>query len=489
MTISPAPAHELPEAALQIAGRRVTQASGGTFQHVYAADGRPTGEVPLAGAREIDDAVAAARSALPVWRNTPADRRRELLYSMSMLVSEHAERLTMLNIVDNATPLLIAGAQNTMASDLFAYNAGWADKGGGEVHDTWPVPALDYSLEEPYGVVGVIIPWNGPLTAIGQVVAPALAAGNCIVLKPPELAPWTALAVGELFAEAGFPDGVVNIVPGGPEGGRALVGHRGIDKIHFTGSAATARQIIASATPNLTPLGLELGGKSAILVFDDADIPTAAAAAANAISINLAGQGCITGTRVLAQRKVYDELVSATVSAVSEIEIGDPLDISTVMGPVVSAGACERILGVVERAQRERHGTLVAGGGRLGGDLEAGFFVEPTVFADVDPTSSLARDEIFGPVQTIIRFDTETDAVRLANDTDYGLAAYVHTQNVSRAHRVTAALDSGMVWINGGFGIPSSVPFGGVKQSGWGRIGGRHGIREFTRSKNVWLAL
>lgn len=489
MALTPAPLELLPEAGFWIGDRRVTDASGGTFQHVYAATGVATSEVPLAGAEEMDAAVRAARAALPGWRTTPADRRRTLLNAMAGLITERAERLAMLNVIDNGTPLMIAGVQSSMAADLFSYNAGWADKGGGEVHDTWPVPALDYSIEEPFGVVGVIIPWNGPMAAIGQVVAPALAAGNCVVIKPPELAPYTALMMGELFLEAGFPPGVVSVIPGGPTGGEALVGHPGIDKVHFTGSGNTAKQIVATATRTLKPVGLELGGKSAILVFEDADVPMAAAAAANAISINLSGQGCITGTRVIAHRSVYDELVQEILDLVSDVAVGDPFDISTVMGPVVNETACSRILGVIDNAQASQQGRLVVGGTRLGAELAEGYFIAPAVFADVDPLSALAQQEIFGPVQTVIPFESEGEAIALANNTDYGLAAYVHTQNLSRAHRVAAALESGMVWVNGGFGIPSSVPFGGVKQSGWGRIGGRHGIREFTRPKNVWIAL
>ncbi|MGV0044978.1 aldehyde dehydrogenase family protein [Mycobacterium colombiense] len=486
--VTPAPIDELPEPALLIGDRTITDPSGGTFQHVYAATGQPTAQVPLAGTIEIDQAVAAARAALPGWRAMPADQRRNALNAMGKLIADNIERLSRLNTIDNGTALNIAKAQNFMAVDLFAYNAGWADKGGGEVHQTWPIPALDYSFDEPYGVVGIIIPWNGPITAIGQTVAPALAAGNCVVVKPPELAPFSALEMGRLFLEAGFPPGVVNIVPGGPAAGEALVCHPGIDKLHFTGSGVTARKIIHSAAETLKPLGLELGGKSAVLVFDDADLPAAVQTASGAITLNLAGQGCICGTRVMVHRGIYDRFVDDLAAAVQAIPIGDPMSPATLMGPVVSQGACDRIMGMIEAATENKSGRLITGGTRLDGALSGGFYIAPTVFADVDNTSPLAREEVFGPVQTVMPFDSEEEALALANDTSYGLAAYVHTENLRRAHRVSAALESGMVWVNGGFGIPPSVPFGGVKQSGYGRIGGRRGIEEFTRPKNIWIA-
>ncbi|MFB1298531.1 aldehyde dehydrogenase [Mycobacterium sp. pW049] len=489
MTVQAAPTDGVEPAGLLIGGELVTETTGGTFQHVYAATGAPSLDVPLAGAADIDRAVSAARAAFPAWRATSADQRRNALAAMGRLIGENVDKLSKLNTLDNGTALNIATAQNFMAVDLFAYNAGWADKGGGEVHDTWPIPAFDYSLDEPYGVIGIIIPWNGPVTAIGQTVGPALAAGNCVVLKPPEVAPFSALEMGRLFTEAGFPPGVVNVLPGGAEAGEALVRHPGVDKIHFTGSGATAKKIGHAATDTLKPLGLELGGKSAILVFDDADIASAVQTASGAITLNLAGQGCICGTRAIVHRSVYSDFVAALTTAVEAIPVGDPLDQGTLMGPVANQGHCERIMSTIHAAIDDNHGRLVTGGERIDGDLANGFFIRPTVFADVDNSSPLAREEIFGPVQTVMPFDTDEEAVGLANDSTYGLAGYIHTENLRRAHRTAAALETGMVWVNGGFGIPSSVPFGGVKQSGYGRIGGRKGVEEFTRSKNIWIAL
>jgi aldehyde dehydrogenase (NAD+) len=488
VTVSAPPLELLPDRSLLIGDRRVADSSGGTYRHVYAATGRPTGEVPMAGAAEIDDAVRAARAAAPGWQALPVNERRNLLLAFADLLSREAASLASLNVIDNGTPQLIAGFGPELAADMFRYNAGSADKVGGDVIPVWPGAGFDYTLQEPYGVVAIIIPWNGPVHAIGMTSAPALAGGNTLVIKPPELAPYTALRIGELFLEAGFPPGVVNVVPAGPEGGEALVGHPGIDKIHFTGSGATARKIIAVAQHNLTPLGLELGGKSANLIFADADLPAAAQQAISGI-VNLSGQGCINGTRILVERRAYDEVVDLTRTIAEQLPIGDPTDQQTVFGPVITQAACERILGVIEKAKAEQAGRLVAGGTRLDGDLGDGFYVAPTIFADVDNSSALAQEEVFGPVLAITRFDTDEEGIRLANDTSYGLAAYVQTSDLTRAHRVAAAREAGNIWINGFFGIPMSAPFGSVKQSGQGRLGGAAGIREFTRPKNVWIAM
>jgi acyl-CoA reductase-like NAD-dependent aldehyde dehydrogenase len=374
------------------------------------------------------------------------------------------------------------------AVDYLAYNAGWIDKIGGEVVTTWPTRAIDFTLDEPYGVVAVIIPWNAPLPSLGQVLGPALAAGNTVVVKPPELAPFTALRVGELVLESGFPPGVVNVVPAGPVGGNALVRHPGIDKIHFTGSAETAKKILAGALENLTPVGLELGGKSALLVFSDADLLAAGRQAVGA-AIVLSGQGCTNSTRLLVERPVYDRLIRIVKGLMKHTVVGDPCDDRTFMGPVVSAAACDRILGVITQARESGSGRLAVGGERLGGELAAGYFISPTLFLDVDNNSDLAQNEIFGPVVAAMSFDTEEQAIQLANDTRYGLAAYVYTNDLSRAYRVSQELITGNVWINGFDGIPPSAPFGGTKQSGYGRIGGIAGIREFTRPKNLWMSI
>jgi acyl-CoA reductase-like NAD-dependent aldehyde dehydrogenase len=294
--------------------------------------------------------------------------------------------------------------------------------------------------------------------------------------------------VGQLLLEAGFPPGVVNIVPGGPEAGDALVRNPGVDKIHFMGSTAVAREVLAAALQNLTPVTLELGGKSANIIFADADLPSAAELAISAV-VYMSGQACLIGTRVLVQAPVYDEVVELCKAMVEQIPVGDPCSPTTRMGPVISQGACDRVLGVVERARQNREGRLVTGGHRLGGDLADGYFIAPTIFADVDNSSDLAQHEIFGPVLSMQPFETEEEAVAIANDHPYGLAAYIQTNDLRRAHRMAAALEVGNVWINGFPGLPGSIPFGGTKQSGYGRLGGLAGIREFSRPKNIWAAL
>jgi aldehyde dehydrogenase (NAD+) len=476
---------DVSNSGLLIGDRRIKDASGGSYPHRYPATAAITSQVPLAGALEIDEAVAAARAALDVWRAIPANRRRAMMGRLADLIRADSDALARLVTVENGTPAAFAAGSPRDAAEFWDYNAGWADKIGGEVITTWPAPGFDYTTSEPYGVVGVIVPWNGPLIALSQVLAPALAAGNTIVAKPPELAPYSALRMGELVLEAGFPPGVVNVVPGGPEGGAALVRHRGINKIHFTGSGATARHILGAAAENLTPAALELGGKSANIIFAEADLAPAVDWAVGAVS-TLAGQVCLLGTRVLVQSAIYDDVVDQIAVRVAAIQPGDPLDPTTRMGPVISEPACDRILGMIERAKGSAD--LVVGGDRLGGELADGYFVAPTVFANVDNSTELAQQEVFGPVLAIERFETEAEAVALANASEFGLAGYVHTRDAQQARRVADALEVGNVWINGFAGKPVSIPYGAVKRSGYGRLGGRAGVQEFLQPKNVWSA-
>jgi acyl-CoA reductase-like NAD-dependent aldehyde dehydrogenase len=373
-------------------------------------------------------------------------------------------------------------------AEWFTYNAGWADKIGGHVVPFWQADALDYVLEEPYGVVAVIIPWNGPVTAAGMTLGPALAAGNCVVLKPAELAPYGCLRIGELLLEAGFPPGVVNVVPGGPAAGEALVAHPGVDKVHFTGSRATARLVMAAAARNTTPVALELGGKSALLVFEDCDLDAAVSQAVEGI-VRLAGQGCVNNTRVLVEEALCERFVAACAEAVRRVVVGDPLDRRTVMGPVITGAAQERILGMIERARTQGAGRLVTGGDVPPGVAADGYYVAPTVFDRVDPLSELAQQEVFGPVLAVLPFASEEEAVAIANDTEYGLGAYVHTRDLRRAHRLASVLEAGNLWVGRMVGPTPQMPFGGVKGSGFGRLGGREGVREFTRAKNVWVGL
>ncbi len=487
MTPIDAPVQLLSRQGLIIGERRIADPSGGQHAHVYAATGRKTIDVALAGGAEIDAAVKAARAALPSWKRTPANKRRDLLIKFADLLDQNADALVRIGSTENGAPLSKARLHFGAAVDQFRYMAGWADKLHGEVLSSWPVPGFDYVQSEPYGVVAVIIPWNVPMHILGATLAPALAMGNTVIVKPSELAPFSSTRFGELLLEAGFPPGVVSVVPAGIAGSEALVRHPGVDKIHFTGSTATAKKILAGAMENLTPVGLELGGKSARLVFADCDIDAAVRDAVSA-ALSISGQGCLLGTRVLVESSIYDDFVARCAKVLDATVIGDPQSDATHMGPVVSGAACERILGLIAQARDAKDGRIVSGGQRVGGDLANGFFVQPTLFADVDNRSTLAQTEVFGPVVAMTPFKTREEAVRLANDTPFGLAAYVHTSNLKLAHGVASELEAGNVWINGFF-FAATIPFGGVKQSGYGRTGGRQGLEEFSRTKNVWMAM
>jgi acyl-CoA reductase-like NAD-dependent aldehyde dehydrogenase len=374
------------------------------------------------------------------------------------------------------------------AAQKFRYFGGWCDKIHGRTIPMWGGPAHDYVSYEPYGVLGIIVPWNGPLFASTMVMAPALAAGNCIVLKSPDLAPYSAMKLAELIHEAGFPDGVVNLVTGGVDAGEAMVAHPGIDKIEFIGSGNTAKKVLTSAAQSLKPVGLELGGKSAVIVFDDADLQSAAKRGlTGAVSAN--GQGCVNGTRLLVQRGVYQPYLEILSAMANHTRPGDPYDPATLLGPVISETALNRILGMVSRGV-EQGGRIVTGGERLGGDHASGYFMPVTVVADVDNGAEIAQNEVFGPVLVVTPFDTEEEAIALANGTEYGLGAYVHTQNLRRAHHVTAELNAGMIHVNGsGEAMQPNCPFGGFKKSGHGRLGGVEGLHEFLQPKNIWMSL
>ena len=488
MPIGEAVLDVFPQPGLLIGGRFLAASTGGEYEHEYPATGKPTLNVPLAGQADIDAAVQSARAALPEWRSWTVDQRRDVMLRFAALAREHETRIAELSVFENGTPARQAENFVPALADAFTYNAGWADKVGGDVIATWPVAALDYTLIEPYGVVGIIIPWNGPVPSLGMTMAPALAVGNTVVLKPSRAAPFSPLVVGRLLLEAGFPPGVVNVIPGGPEAGDALVRHPGVDKVHFMGSSSVAKEVLAAALTNLTPASLELGGKSANIIFGDADLDAAADLAVSAI-VMMSGQACLIGTRVLVEDSVYDDVVERCKAKVEQIPIGDPALASTHMGPLISLGACERVLGFVERAQAKAEGRLITGGYRMDGDLADGYFIAPTIFADVDNGSDLAQREIFGPLISMQRFSTEAEALSIANDHRYGLAAYVQTNDLKRAHRIAAALEAGSVWVNGFPGVPGSIPFGGTKQSGYGRLGGLAGIQEFSRPKNIWTAL
>jgi acyl-CoA reductase-like NAD-dependent aldehyde dehydrogenase len=374
------------------------------------------------------------------------------------------------------------------AAQKFRYFGGWCDKIHGRTIPMWGGPAHDYVAYEPYGVLGIIVPWNGPLFAATMVMAPALAAGNTVVLKSPDLAPYSAMKLVELIQEAGFPAGVVNLVTGAADVGEAMVSHPGIDKIEFIGSGATASKVLANAARSLKPVGLELGGKSAVIVFDDADLMNAVKRGmSGAISAN--GQGCVNGTRLLVQRGIYEQYLQTLAGMASHVPVGDPYDPATVLGPVISQTALDRITGMIDRGVSDG-GRVIAGGQRLGGDHAQGYFLPVTVLADVPNDCHIAQNEVFGPVLVVTPFDTEDEAIALANGTDYGLGAYVHTKDLRRAHYVTGQLQAGMIHVNGaGEAMQPNCPFGGFRKSGHGRLGGIEGLHEFLQPKNIWMNL
>jgi len=469
-----------------IGDRWITEASGGEKPHIDPNSGAAVAQTRLAGAREVDMAVAAAGKAQKAWIALRPDQRRAALQKWTELIKAANAELVLMAAVESGIPLSTPSAP--LAYAWLDYYAGWADRIEGSSSEAFPTGGLNFTRKEPYGVVGVIIPWNGPLVAISMTCAPALAAGNAVVLKPPSNTPFVALKLGELALQAGLPPGLFCVVPGDAEAGQALAAHPGVGKLCFTGGGEIARQVLTAAAQTLKPVFLELGGKSPNLLFDDADLDTALPNSLYACMMT-SGQGCVLPTRLLVQDGIYDEVLARIAATAPQLKVGPAYDPASVLGPVISDAACRRILGVIERARSANEGRLLCGGRRPGGTLAGGNYIEPTVFVDVQPESRLAREEVFGPVLTVIRFKTEDEAIAIANDSDYGLGAYVQTRQLERALRLAEKLEAGYVTVNSYPAMNPNAPFGGYKRSGYGRVGGREGLEEYLQTKNVFVAL
>ncbi len=485
----------MPERGIQhqlfINGEFVDARSGATFTSINPATEEAICEVASAEAADVDAAVAAARAQLEpgsAWQKMKPRDRAKVMWKLADILSSRAAEIGRIETIDNGKPIFESQFVDVPASaECLYYFAGWSGKVTGE---TIPIQegAFTYTIREPLGVIGAITPWNFPLMLAVWKIAPALACGNTVVLKPAENTSLSILKFAEYAREAGLPPGVLNIVPGkGTVAGTALVDHPGVDAIAFTGSTVVGREIMMRAATSIKKVSLELGGKSPNIVFADADIDAAARGALNAIFYGK-GEVCAAGSRLLVEDSIHDALIEKVRERATKMIAADPLDPKTRLGAIVSQKQMESVLGYIDTGKREG-ATLVAGGARADIGTGKGYFVQPTVFTGVEPSMTIAREEIFGPVLATLRFSDADDAVKKGNDSLYGLAAAVWTRDVSKAHRVARAIKAGTVWINSYNLYDPALPFGGFKESGFGRDQGRDALDKYTQTKSVWLAL
>lgn len=477
----------LPTVNLLIGERSLARGSGGTFSHRNTATGQFQMDIPMAGRDEVVMAVAAARAAYPAWRAMKPLQRRQILDRFADLIDQNMERFTRIAVVENGIP--ISTMVHGMAPRISAwvrYYAGWADKIEGLVTGTSPAGHFEYTVPEPYGVIGHIITWNAPLLSLAMKIPPSLAVGNTVVIKPAESTPFSSQLFAELALEAGVPPGVINVLPGGGAAGAALASHPGVDKISFTGGPEAARAIMRAASDTLKPLVFELGGKSANIVFPDVDIASTAAYCAT-FGLSNSGQGCALPTRLIIHEAVYEPFLEALQATVEQLPYGDPLNENVIVGPMVDAKASGRVLEMIGAARAGNVGRFLAGGTAVQGQ---GNFIQPTLIADTDPYASIAQKEVFGPVLCAFKFRDENEAVALANSTEYGLAAYVQTNDLNISQRLIHRLHAGTVYINRATpALHPASPFGGVGLSGFGREGGKAGLEEFIRIKGVGVSV
>jgi acyl-CoA reductase-like NAD-dependent aldehyde dehydrogenase len=471
---------------MMIGGKRVDAGSGESFDVVDPSSGRVVAEVPRGDIADIDQAVAAAREAFEDrrWSRLRPGKKTEILFKIGELIKKNISELAQLEALDSGKPVTLASGEMWAAGEAFRYYSGWPTKFYGETNPT-DDNLFVYTLRDPVGVCGGIIPWNFPLIMAAWKVAPALAFGNTVVLKPAEQTPLTALRLAELCLEAGVPEGVVNVVTGfGEEAGQSLAQHGDVDKIAFTGSTEVGRKILHASEGNLKRVTLELGGKSPNIVFADANMRRASKGSMTGVFLN-SGQMCTAGTRILVESSVHDDFVAALVEATGSMKLGPALDEETGMGPVVSEAQLERVTGYIEIGRSE--GAELVTGGERATDLGDGYFVQPTIFTGVRNDMRIAQEEIFGPVAAVMEVADVDEAIAVANDTIYGLAAAVWTDDVTKAHKVARGIRAGTVWVNTAGLYDPATSFGGYKQSGFGRELGKHSLETYTQTKSVWV--